>query len=149
MQQVLDTALEQASQPIKTRFALLVGDAAGAESAASADAGPREGVAADVELQLSTDPSTCSALDQLDKYAGWEPGTARQRVASRLTRLDVRHLQDRASRRRRIDQRRIAETLSKHLLPGPDQRPRSLPRPLRPRHRDHNQCPHSSRLAGP
>jgi hypothetical protein len=112
MQQVLDTALEQASQSIKVRFALLVGDSAGAESAASADAGPREGgVAADVERRLSTDPNTSSALDQLDKYAGWEPGTARQRVASRLARLDVRHLQDRASRRRRIDQRRIAEAL--------------------------------------
>ena len=112
MQQVLDTALEQASQSIKARFALLVGDLAGAESAASADAGPREGgVAADVERRLSTDPNTSSALDQLDKYAGWEPGTARQRVASRLARLDVRHLQDRASRRRRIDQRRIAEAL--------------------------------------
>src|SRR6266851_2683381 len=106
MQQVLDTALEQASQSIKTRFALLVGDSAGA------DARPQEGgVAADVELRLSTDPNTCSALDQLDKYAGWEPGTARQRVASRLAALDVRHLQDRASRRRRIDQRRIAEAL--------------------------------------
>ena len=70
MQQVLDTALEQASQPIKTRFALLVGDPAGAESAAPADAGPREGVAGDVERRLSTDASTCSALDQLDKYAG-------------------------------------------------------------------------------
>ncbi len=43
MQQILDTALEQASQSIKTRFALLVGDSPGAESAASADAGPREG----------------------------------------------------------------------------------------------------------
>ena len=112
MQQLLDTALEQASQSIKTRFALLVGDSAGAESAALADAGPREGgVAADVERRLSTDPNTSSALDQLDKSAGWEPGTARQRVASRLVRLDVRHLQDRASRRRRVDQRRIAEAL--------------------------------------
>src|SRR5260370_23555246 len=66
MQQVLDTALEQASQSIKTRFALLVGDPAGATSAAPADVGPQEGgVAADVELRLSTDPNTCSALDQL------------------------------------------------------------------------------------
>src|SRR6202049_1917294 len=57
MQQGLDTALEQASHPIKTRFALLVGDPAGAESAASTDAGPREdGIAADVERRLSTDP---------------------------------------------------------------------------------------------
>jgi hypothetical protein len=112
MQQVLDTALEQASQPVKTRFAVLAGDPAGAASAASADAGPREGgIAADVERRLSTDPNTCSALDQLDKYAEWEPGTARQRVASRLARLDVRDLRDRASRRRRIDQRRIADAL--------------------------------------
>src|SRR5713101_4836896 len=61
MQQVLDTALEQASQSIKTRFALLAGDAAGAASAATADAWPPEGgVAADVELRLSIDPNTSS-----------------------------------------------------------------------------------------
>src|ERR1022692_4168927 len=63
MQQVLDTALEQASQSIRTRFALLMGDSAGAEGAASADAGsPDGGVAADVERRLSTDPNTRSAL---------------------------------------------------------------------------------------
>jgi len=48
-----------------------------------------------------------NSISTLDR----EPGTDRQRVASRLTRLDVRHLQDRASRRRRIGQRRIAEAL--------------------------------------
>jgi hypothetical protein len=89
-----------------------VGDSA---VAASAEPGSREGgVAADVELRLSTDPHTCSALDQLDEYAGWEPGAARQRVAARLARLDVRHLQDRASRRMRVDQRRIADALGSY-----------------------------------
>jgi transcriptional regulator with XRE-family HTH domain len=50
-------------------------------------------------------------LDQVDQEAGWEPGTARRQVASRLARLDVGDLQDRASRRRRISQRHIAEVL--------------------------------------
>jgi hypothetical protein len=107
MQQVLDTALEQASLAIKARFAVLTGG-----SAPRTDAAPREdGAAADAERRLSTDPNIGSALDRLDQYAGWEPGTAWRQVASRLARLDVRELQDRASRRRRIDQRRIAEAL--------------------------------------
>jgi transcriptional regulator with XRE-family HTH domain len=50
-------------------------------------------------------------LDQVDQQADWEPGTARKQVASRLARLDVGDLQDRASRRRRVSQRHIAEVL--------------------------------------
>jgi hypothetical protein len=112
MQQVLDTALEQASPAIKARFAVLVGDSARAESAHREDAKPREdGGAAYAERRLSTDPNIGSALDRLDQYAGWEPGTARRQVATRLARLDARDLQDRASRRRRIGHRRIADSL--------------------------------------
>jgi hypothetical protein len=106
MQQVLDTALEQATPSIKARFAVLVGD-----SASSGIAPPDDGPAADAERRLSTDPNISSALDRLDQYAGWQPGTARRQVASRLARVDVRELQDRAGRRRRIDQRRVADGL--------------------------------------
>ena len=106
MQQVLDTALEQATPAIKARFAVLMGD-----SAPVGVASPDGGLATDAERRLSTDPNIGSALDRLDQYAGWEPGTARRQVASRLARLDVRDLQDRAGRRRRIDQRRVAEAL--------------------------------------
>jgi len=107
MQQLLDTALEQASPAIKARFAGLTGDSVPRIDADLDD----DGAAADAERRLSTDPHIGSALDRLDQYAGWEPGTARRRVASRLARLDVRDLQDRATRRRNIDQRRIAEAL--------------------------------------
>ena len=106
MQQVLDTALEQATPTTKARFAVLVGGSAPADIAS-----PGSGPAAGAEQRLSTDPNIGSALDRLDQCAGWEPGTARRQVASRLARLDVRDLQDRAGRRRRIDQRRAAEAL--------------------------------------
>jgi hypothetical protein len=107
MQQVLDRALEQASPAIKARFAVLAG-----YSVPRTEAEPREdGAAADAELRLSTDPNIGSALDRLDQYAGWEPGTSWRQVASRLARLDVLDLQDRAGSRRRVGQRRIAEAL--------------------------------------
>lgn len=106
MQQVLDTALDQASPAIKERFSVLLGPAP------HTDAKPQEnGKTADAERRLSSDPSIGSALDRLDQYAGWEPGTARREVAFRLARLDVRDLQDRANRQRRIAQARMAEAL--------------------------------------
>jgi hypothetical protein len=110
MQQLLDTTLEQASPAIKVRFAALTG---GSAPPSDADRG-EDGAAADAERRLSTDPHIASALDRLDQYAGWEPGIARRQVASRLARLDVRDLQDRATRRRRIDQRQIAEALGSY-----------------------------------
>jgi hypothetical protein len=106
MQQVLDTALELATPAIKARFAVLVGDSALADVAS-----PDDGPTADAERRLSTDPNIGAALDRLDQYAGWQPGVARRQVASRLARLDVGDLQDRAGRRRRIDQRQAAEAL--------------------------------------
>jgi hypothetical protein len=106
MQQVLDTALEKASPAIKARFSVLLAPAPLKE------AKPQEnGETADAERRLSTDPSIASALDRLDQYAGWEPGTARRRVALRLARLGLRDLQDRANRQRRIAQGRMAEAL--------------------------------------
>jgi hypothetical protein len=106
MQQVLDTALEQATPAIKARFAVLVGDVMHSDVASSDD-----GPAAHAERRLSTDPNIGAALDRLDRYAGWHPGVARRQVASLLARLDVRDLQDRTSRRRRMDQRRVADVL--------------------------------------
>jgi hypothetical protein len=106
MQQVLDTALDQASPAIKERFSVLLAPAPHTE------AKPQEnGETADAERRLSTDPSIGSALNRLDQYAGWEPGTARRQVAFRLARLDLRDLQDRANRQRRIAQGRMAEAL--------------------------------------
>jgi hypothetical protein len=110
MQQVLDTTLEQAPPTIRARFSALTGGLVPGTGAV-----PREnGEAADAERRLSSDPSIGSALDRLDQYARWEPGTARRHVAARLARLDVRDLQDRANRQRRVAQRRIAEALGEY-----------------------------------
>jgi hypothetical protein len=104
MQQLLDTALEQASASVKARFATLAG------APPEADVSPSK--AADAELRLSTDPNISAALAWLDQQAGWEPGTARRDVANRLALVDVRRLQDRATSRSQVDQRRIADALA-------------------------------------
>ena len=72
---------------------------------------PRPDSVADAEWRLSADATVRSALDWLDRHAGWEPGTSRRQVASRLTRLDARILRDRGSRRERVDQRHVAHAL--------------------------------------
>lgn len=112
MQQLLDTALEQASQPAQERFAKL-SDAVEDQSDLADERPPVDDAAsADAELRLSADPNIAAALDWLDQHANWQPGTARRRVAAELTRLDVRALQDRGSRRGRLNQRDIADALA-------------------------------------
>lgn len=111
MQQLLDTALEQASPPVKARFAQLVNDAA---DAGPADPPVNDQAAADAQLRLSSDPNIGAALEWLDEHADWEPGTSRRDVASRLARLDMRELQGRANRRGRVDQRSVAQVLGKY-----------------------------------
>jgi hypothetical protein len=108
MQEILDTALEQASPAVKERFAALT-----AESPA---AGPDH---AEAEDRLSADPNITAAVHWLDEHAGWEPGTARRDVAARLSQLDYRQLQDRGSLRGRVDQRRIAEVLGAYYRDRP------------------------------
>lgn len=98
IQQLLDTALDKAAPAVKTRFAELTGEKAAPSS--------------DAEHRLSADPNISAALHWLDLHAGWEPGTARRDVAARLERIDLRQLQDRGTRRGRVDQRQIAEVLS-------------------------------------
>lgn len=100
MQQLLDTALEQAGPVVQQRFAALTAPST------------REPTQAD--HRLSTDPHIGAALDWLDHHAGWEPGTARAEVSTRLAQLDPRALQDRASRRSRIDQHQVARALSEY-----------------------------------
>jgi hypothetical protein len=117
MQQVLDAALDQAAEPVRTRFAALTGYVIPGADPPGAEAGrQQDGATAGADRRLSTDPSIGAALDLLDQDAGWEPGAARRNVASRLARLDVRDLQDRAGRRRRISQRQIAEALGGYYL---------------------------------
>jgi hypothetical protein len=113
MQQLLDTAFEKAPATVKERFAALLGD--------SAPEPPHsDSKAVDGEQRLSADPNISAALDWLDKHAGWQAGTARREVASRLVQVDVQQLQDRASHRRRVDQRRIAEALGEYYSDRPD-----------------------------
>ncbi|WP_459709360.1 helix-turn-helix domain-containing protein [Actinophytocola sp. KF-1] len=108
MQETLDAALEQASPAVQARFAALTGDSSGQDSPT-----------ADAEHRLSADPSISAALHWLDQHAGWEPGTARQDVAARLSNIDVRQLQDRGTRRARVNQRRIAEVLGDYYSDRP------------------------------
>jgi hypothetical protein len=102
-QEILDTALEQASPAVKDRFDAL--------TAGPADAAPEPTGAAEAEDRLSADPNITTALRWLDEHTGWEPGAARREVAARLAQIDYRQLQDRGSQRGRVDQRRIAEVL--------------------------------------
>jgi hypothetical protein len=100
MQQILETALEEAPDAVKERFAALT-------------TGPSEQTdTTAAEHRLSADPNITGALDWLDKHAGWPHGTARREVATRLAQVDRHQLEDRGSRRGRVDQRDIAEALA-------------------------------------
>lgn len=121
MQQLLDSALDQASPSVKTRFARIVASLTDAPGIVLAeDAGSstpladevRARAATDAEQRLSADPSIGEALDWLDRHAGWEPGTSRRKVAAQLAGLDLRALQDRGYRRGRVDQRQLAQSLT-------------------------------------
>lgn len=111
MQEILDTALEQASSAVQQRFAALT-----AEPAATPD---RPEVAAEAEDRLSADPNIAAALHWLDDHAGWDSGTARRDVAARLAQIDIRQLENRGSQRGRVDQRRIAEVLGEYYRDRP------------------------------
>ncbi|MGH3760521.1 MAG: transcriptional regulator [Actinophytocola sp.] len=101
-QQILDTALERASDAERQRFAHLAG------LVPAAEAGDHE----EAERRLSEDPNVASALEWLDKHTGWTPGTARRRVAARLATVDLRELQDRGQRRSQVNQRQLADALN-------------------------------------
>jgi len=109
-QQLLDTALARATAEVRERFAVLTGQPPPAVSARKDD----DGAAADAEHRLITDHSISGALGRLDQLAGWEPGTARRQVAVRLAGLDRRDILDRASRRRRIGRRAVADALGEY-----------------------------------
>jgi hypothetical protein len=130
MQQLLDTALDQASPAVKTRFTQFLAGSADPSTTRSERSDPAQvpdsryappsphtgsrhgsAAAADVERRLNTDPHIDAALDWLDRSAGWTPGASRDVVASRLARLNVRELHDRRARRRRVNQHHIAQAL--------------------------------------
>ncbi|MGH3867568.1 MAG: transcriptional regulator [Pseudonocardiaceae bacterium] len=124
MQQLLDTALEQASAAVTARFTQFLAGLAD-PSTARPDlmhaplsqhtcARQESAVAADAERRLNTDPHIDAALNWLDRSAGRAPGAGRGVVASRLARLNVRELLDRGTRRRRVNQRHIAQALGEY-----------------------------------
>jgi transcriptional regulator with XRE-family HTH domain len=123
MQQLLDTALDQAPPAVKARFAQLLTPFP--DSPSSTRSEPAEHAllsqsAADsgTEHRLSTDPHIGAALDWLDHSAGRAPGTSRTTVASQLTRLNVRELHDRSARRKRVNQHHIAHALAEYYREG-------------------------------
>ncbi|MGH3869642.1 MAG: transcriptional regulator [Pseudonocardiaceae bacterium] len=128
MQQLLDTALEQASAAVTTRFTQFLAGPADPSTARSdaarvpdpmhappsQHARTRHESAVAAERRLSSDPHIDAALDWLDRSAGWAPGASRGVVASRLARLNVRELLDRGTLRRRVNQRHIAQALGEY-----------------------------------
>jgi hypothetical protein len=121
MQQLLDTALSQASPAARERFAALIGEPGQAPANASARqaAGTGDlGAVAEAERRLLSDRNIANAVSHLDQLAGWEPGSARRDVAGRLACTDRRDLIDRGNRRRSIGQRRIARALSDYYGEG-------------------------------
>jgi hypothetical protein len=103
----------QASNSVKERFAILTGTPAqaGSNPGGADDETGEDSAAADAEHRLIADENISLALGRLDQLAGWEPGTARRKVAGLLSSLDRRHVLDRASRRTRIGRHRIARAL--------------------------------------
>jgi hypothetical protein len=108
-QQLLDTALELAPRSVKQRFAVLTSQAQHSEDQEREDA-----VSADTEDRLIGDLNINGALSHLDRMAGWEPGTARRAVSSRLQGMDRRYLDDRANRRKRVSRQRTADALGEY-----------------------------------
>jgi hypothetical protein len=109
MQQLLDTALAQASDEVQTRFAQL----AGVPSAASPTP--------DAERRLAADSTIGRVLDWLDTSAGWRPGTARRKVSERSENIVLVDLHDRGALRSRVDQLHIAHSLRDYYDRGIDE----------------------------
>jgi hypothetical protein len=91
------------------RFAALTGSSPGEEGQEDQD-----DATVDAEHRLISDQNISGALMRLDQLAGWEPGTARRRVAACLIGIDRRDVLDRVSRRRRIGQQRTADALGQY-----------------------------------
>ena len=122
MQQLLDTALNQASPMVQARFSqLLAGRIDAAPEPDPMPAIPRpqgptrpNNGTADAERRLYTDPHIDAALDWLDQAAGLPAGASRRQVASQLARLNVGEVYDRSAHRRRVNRHHIAQALGEY-----------------------------------
>lgn len=108
-QQLLDKSLDEASDPVKSRFAELEGGLTGQGSARDADARQAEEAA---RARLDSDPNISSALSWLDQHAHWPHDTGRREVALRLAQIDLGDLLERGRRRGRIDRRQVTRALN-------------------------------------
>jgi hypothetical protein len=121
MQQALDTALAQAPEDVRERFAALIGGPGQATAPAPGGQAPGPddlSAVAEAERRLLSDRQIASAVSRLDELAGWEPGTGRREVAGQLARADRRDLADRGNRRKSVGQRRIARALGGYYGTG-------------------------------
>ncbi|WP_246127538.1 transcriptional regulator [Amycolatopsis rhizosphaerae] len=112
MQQLLDTAYEQASAAVRARFAELVGEQPSEPAEPAFDSATTDQARAAAEQRLSADPHLGDALEWLDEHAGWEPGTSRRKVAARLATVDAQALRDRGVLRGKVSQRQVTQALT-------------------------------------
>ena len=100
IQQILDTALEQASTEETRRFNQL--------TSTEVD----DTTLADAERKLNGDPHIGKSLDWLDRRAGWVPGTARRKVVELVATADAGEIEDRRRRRIQVKQADVADALA-------------------------------------
>ena len=112
MQQLLDTALAQAPASVRERFAVLAGvpGHAGQNQPGTGD----DDAAADAEHRLITDPNISTALSSSISWPAGNPGPPAGTSRPGVARMDRRYLLDRASRRKRIGQHRVAQALGEY-----------------------------------
>lgn len=102
MQQILDTALQRATDDEKQRFRQLVNPEVD------------ETALREAEHQVANDPNIDQSLEWLDRRTGWTTGTARRRVIERLAGTDVGELHARRRRRMEVSQSDIAAMLRRY-----------------------------------
>jgi len=120
MQEILDTALHQASEQTKQRFSML-SDERPRRAGVSDDAQRVEHGGTEASSKLDTDRDIATALEWLDRKQGYPDITARQLVTEELANFDHVQMKDRARRRGRVSQREVADALSTYYEDGFDE----------------------------
>ncbi|MCP2255220.1 hypothetical protein LY13_003994 [Prauserella aidingensis] len=113
MKSALDTVLRNADPEVQARFGLYV-------QAETAKAAELDRDLTEAERRLSEDPDIGAALDWLDQHAGWEPGTARKRVAKELVSTEPGEVKDRRQARGKVDREQTAAALREFYADLPD-----------------------------
>src|SRR6266545_1190136 len=113
MQRALDTLLFQSPNEVKARFAMILTVVDGV-----ARTRPDELRPTGLELRLISDRHISTALEWLDRAAGWKRGSARTQLAVRLGATDSRTLQDRGHLRGQVRQHAIADALNAYYRCG-------------------------------